>query len=88
VKDEVEEHREIDPKENPTVLGLLAGKAGCQSTAPRLEVGKAPAGAPLGTVPTGESSNATFGGADRRTLYVTSRALLKSVMLAVPGLPD
>jgi gluconolactonase len=42
----------------------------------------------IGTVPTGESSNATFGGADRRTLFVTSRALLKSVTLGVPGLPD
>jgi gluconolactonase len=47
-----------------------------------------PAGMLLGTVPTGESSNATFGGADRRTLFVTSRALLKSVTLGVPGLPD
>jgi gluconolactonase len=47
-----------------------------------------PAGAPLGVVPTGESSNATFGGADRRTLFVTSRAVLKSVTLGVPGLPD
>ena len=42
----------------------------------------------LGTVPTGESSNATFGGADRRTLFVTSRSVLKYVTLGVPGLPD
>jgi gluconolactonase len=42
----------------------------------------------IGTVPTGESSNATFGGADRRTLFVTSRAQLKFVTLGVPGLPD
>ncbi len=47
-----------------------------------------PAGALLGIVPTGESSNATFGGADRRTLFVTSRAVLKFVTLGVPGLPD
>ena len=47
-----------------------------------------PSGAPLGVVPTGESSNCTFGDADRKTLYVTSRALLKYVRLAVPGLPD
>jgi gluconolactonase len=47
-----------------------------------------PAGTLLGTVPTGESSNSTFGGADRRTLFVTSRAVLKFVTLAVPGLPD
>ena len=42
----------------------------------------------IGTVPTGESSNCTFGGADRKTMYVTSRALLKYVTLGVPGLPD
>jgi gluconolactonase len=48
----------------------------------------APDGSPLGTVPTGESSNATFGGPDRRTLFVTSRSVLKFVTLGVPGLPD
>jgi gluconolactonase len=42
----------------------------------------------IGTVPTGESSNATFGGTDRRTLFVTSRSVLKYVTLGVPGLPD
>jgi gluconolactonase len=47
-----------------------------------------PAGTFIGTVPTGESSNCTFGGTDRRTMYVTSRALLKYVTLAFPGLPD
>ncbi|HEX9620383.1 MAG TPA: SMP-30/gluconolactonase/LRE family protein, partial [Polyangiaceae bacterium] len=47
-----------------------------------------PEGAPIGTIETGESSNATFGGTDRRTLYVTSRAQLKAVTLGVPGLPD
>ena len=46
------------------------------------------AGTYLNTVPTGESSNCTFGGADRKTLYVTSRSVLKFVKLAVPGLPD
>jgi len=46
------------------------------------------AGTPVGVVPTGESSNCTFGGADRKTLYVTSRSLLKYVALGVPGLPD
>jgi gluconolactonase len=45
-------------------------------------------GKAIGTVPTGEASNATFGGADRKTLYVTSRSVLKAVTLAVPGLPD
>jgi gluconolactonase len=47
-----------------------------------------PTGAPLGMVPTGEASNVTFGGADRKTLYATSRSQLKAVTLAVPGLPD
>jgi gluconolactonase len=42
----------------------------------------------IGTVPTDYSSNATFGGADRRTLFVTSRAQIKFVTLGVPGLPD
>jgi gluconolactonase len=48
-----------------------------------------PQAALLGTIPTGDSSsNATFGGADRRTLFVTQRSTLKFVTLAVPGLPD
>jgi len=42
----------------------------------------------LGTILTGSASNCTFGGADRKTLYVASRTLLKSVTLGVPGLPD
>ena len=42
----------------------------------------------LGSIPTGEASNATFGGADRRTLFVTSRSELKFITLGVPGLPD
>jgi gluconolactonase len=47
-----------------------------------------PAGTYIGKVPTGASSNATFGDADRKTLYVASRNVLKAVRLAVPGLPD
>ena len=43
-------------------------------------------GSYIGTVPTGSSSNCTFGGAERKTLYVTSQKLLKYVTLAVPGL--
>jgi gluconolactonase len=46
------------------------------------------AGTYIGTVPTGESSNCTFGGTDRKTMYVTSRSVLKYVKLNVPGLPD
>ncbi len=47
-----------------------------------------PAGSFIGDVPTGYASNCTFGGADRRTLFVTSQGLIKSVTLGVPGLPD
>jgi len=42
----------------------------------------------IGTVPTGELSNATFGGADRRTWFVNSRCVLKLVTLGVQGSPD
>lgn len=48
----------------------------------------ATSGEKLGTIPTGASSNATFGGAARRTLYVTAISDLKAVTLGVPGLPD
>lgn len=47
-----------------------------------------PAAVALGTVPTGFSSNCTFGGSDRKTLYVAARTLLKAVPMTVPGLPD
>ena len=47
-----------------------------------------PTGSYIGLVQTGESSNCTFGGADRKTMYVTSRSVLKYVTLAVPGLPN
>jgi gluconolactonase len=47
-----------------------------------------PAAMALGTVPTGFSSNCTFGGSDRKTLYVAARTLLKAVPMTVPGLPD
>ena len=46
------------------------------------------AGTYIGTVNTGESSNCTFAGTDRKTMYVTSRSVLKYVTLNVPGLPD
>jgi gluconolactonase len=75
--------------QNQTVDGMAVDCAGnlYAGTANGVEV-FSPSGEPLGIVPTGESSNATFGGSDRKTLYVTSRALLKAVTLAVPGLPD
>ncbi len=47
-----------------------------------------PTGSPIGVVPTGYSSNCTFGGPDRKTLYATSQGQLKAVTLGVPGLPD
>lgn len=72
-----------------TVDGMCVDCAGnvYAGTADGVEV-YSPAGAYLGAVPTGESSNCTFGGADRKTLYVTSRSVLKHVTLGVPGLPD
>ncbi len=47
-----------------------------------------PAGMRLGMVPTGEASNCTFGGEDRKTMFVTSRALLKAVKMPNAGLPN
>lgn len=74
---------------NTTVDGLAVDCAGnlYAGTSNGVEV-FSPSAEPLGIIPTGEASNATFGGSDRKTLYVTSRALLKYVTLAVPGLPD
>lgn len=46
------------------------------------------AGQALGNVATGYASNCTFGGADRRTFYVTSQDTLKAIRLNVSGLPD
>ena len=74
---------------NGTVDGMCVDCAGnvYAGTSGGIEVYSS-SGTYIGTVPTGESSNCTFGGADRRTLYVTSRAVLKLVTLNVPGLPD
>jgi gluconolactonase len=47
-----------------------------------------PDGTLRGTVPVPEQpANCTFGGADRRTLYITARKGLYQVRLNVPGLP-
>ena len=72
-----------------TLDGLAVDCAGnvYASTQTGVEV-ISPAGMPVGTIQTGEASNATFGGADRKTLYVTSRSVLKAVTLGVPGLPN
>jgi gluconolactonase len=74
---------------NGTVDGMAVDCAGnvYVGTENNVEVYTA-SGTLIGTVPTGYSSNATFGGADRRTLFVTSRGELKFVTLGVPGLPD
>jgi gluconolactonase len=46
------------------------------------------AGTALGTITLDERpANCTFGGADRRTLYITARAGLYAIVLNVPGLP-
>jgi gluconolactonase len=48
----------------------------------------APDGDPLGQIEiAGEPSNAAFGGADRRTLYITAGDALYAIQLAIPGLP-
>jgi len=74
---------------NGTVDGMAVDCAGnlYVGTDNNVEV-YTPDGDLIGTVPTGYSSNATFGGPDRRTLFVTSRGELKFVTLGVPGLPD
>jgi gluconolactonase len=47
-----------------------------------------PAGATIGTVMVPKApANCTFGGADRRTLYITARSSLYQVRLNVPGRP-
>ena len=46
-------------------------------------------GSYIGSIVTNlQTSNCTFGGADRKTIYMTTPAALKYVTLAVPGLPD
>ena len=48
----------------------------------------APDGSKLGDIRTAENpSNAAFGGADRKTLYITAQTGLYSIALAVPGFP-
>jgi gluconolactonase len=47
-----------------------------------------PNGAPWGTIAVPEvPSNCTFGGADRKTLYITAKTSLYRVALEIPGLP-
>lgn len=84
--------------DSPAAFGQTEGTTAdgmCQDCAGNLYVGTQtaleifdPMGKRLGQVPTGESSNCTFGGPDRKTLFVTSRATLKVVTMGNPGLPD
>ena len=47
-----------------------------------------PNGAPWGTIPVPEvPSNCAFGGADRKTLYITAKTSLYRVALRIPGRP-
>jgi gluconolactonase len=46
-----------------------------------------PAGDLLGTIAAPGAANVAFGGADRRTLFITAGASLLSIELAIPGLP-
>jgi gluconolactonase len=72
-----------------TVDGMCVDCAGnvYASTARGVEVYTS-TGSYIGTVAMGEASNCTFGGSDRKTIYVTSRSVLKYVTLNVPGLPN
>jgi len=82
----------------PTAFGKTMGTTAdgmCEDCAGNVYVGTQsgleifdPTGKRLGAVATGEASNCTFGGANRKTLFVTSRATLKVVTMANPGLPD
>ncbi|HEV8549695.1 MAG TPA: SMP-30/gluconolactonase/LRE family protein [Polyangiaceae bacterium] len=74
---------------NDTADGMCVDCAGnlYVGTAGGIEV-YSPAGAKLGTLMTDYASNCTFGGTDRKTIYVMSRGNLKSVTVANPGLPD
>lgn len=84
--------------DSPAAFGQTEGTTAdgmCQDCAGNVYVGTQtaleifdPTGKRLGQVPTGESSNCTFGGPDRKTLFVTSRATLKIVTMGNPGLPD
>lgn len=46
-----------------------------------------PAGEQIGTIAAPQAANIAFGGPDRRTLFITAGATLRTVELAVPGFP-
>ena len=74
---------------NDTVDGMCMDCAGniYAATVNGIEVYSA-AGSYIGMVPVGDSSNCTFGGSDRKTLFTTSRSVVQAVTLGIPGLPD
>jgi gluconolactonase len=74
---------------NTTVDGMCMDCAGnlYAATSAGVEV-YSPTAMYIGTVMTGDTSNCTFGGADRKTLYTTSRSAIGAVTLGIPGLPD
>ena len=74
---------------NDTVDGMCTDCAGnlYAGTSAGIEVYSA-AGSYIGLIATGNTSNCTFGGADRKTLYMTTRASVSAVTLGIPGLPD
>jgi len=74
---------------NDTVDGMCTDCAGnlYAGTSAGVEVYSA-AGTYIGLIPTGNTSNCTFGGADRKTLYMTTRGSVSAVTLGIPGLPD
>jgi len=47
-----------------------------------------PSAAYIGLIPTGNTSNCTFGGPDRKTIYMSTRGSISAVTVGIPGLPD
>ena len=74
---------------NDTVDGMCTDCAGnlYAGTSAGVEVYSA-AGSYIGLIPSGYASNCTFGGADRKTIYMATRGSVSAVTLGIPGLPD
>ena len=72
-----------------TVDGMCMDCAGnlYAGTSAGIEV-YSPTGTYVGLISTGNTSNCTFGGPDRKTIYMTTRGSVSAVTLAIPGLPD
>ena len=74
---------------NDTVDGMCMDCAGnlYAGTNAGIEV-YSPSGSYIGLISTGNTSNCTFGGPDRKTIYMTTRGSLSTTTLSIPGLPD